>query len=503
MVTPLPKYQLQNVFKKSGVPTHTFVEPQEFNRLIVALRTPGRGMIIEGPSGIGKTSSIRRALEKEGVAESKFLSARRPRDVEAIARLCDQLDGLGLVIIDDFHRLAPGLKNRLGDAIKVLSDEENESSKLVLIGINRAGQSLIDSSPDLLHRVEIIQFGRTNIERIQELIEKGEAALNCEFKNRQTIAEEAEGSFAMTQVLCYEACLQAGILETAERRTEITNSVPAVREAVIKELGSAFWPAARDFATGNKLRREGRAPYLHLLMWLSKTADGVLDTREAIAANPALRGSVSQVIEKGHLATLLGSEPRIGELIHFDAQSQLLTTEDPKFLYFIRHMIWAKFARQVGYDAVEFRGKYDFALSFAGIDRTLAEMICKGLQDRELHVFYDDNESHRILGQDVEEYLAPIYRSEASYVVPLLSNTYPVRIWTKFESDQFRDRFGSNSVIPVLVDGHQPSSWDPAATVGYLTVRNGDDFAADIERTVEMLCSRILEDRRPAKASGE
>ncbi|GFN25462.1 hypothetical protein ADE_11600 [Achromobacter denitrificans] len=455
-------------------------------------------MIIEGPSGIGKTSSVRRALERAGTSAARFLSARRPKDVEEIEELCEKIDELGLVIVDDFHRLPPHLKNRLGDTIKVLSDEENETSKLVLIGINRAGQSLIDSSPDLLHRVEIIQFGRTNLERIQELIEKGQIALNCAFKNQTAIAEEAEGSFAMAQVLCYEACLQANVLETAQQHAEIAISVPAVREAVIKELGSAFLPVARDFATGNKLRREGRAPYLHLLMWLSKTPDGVLDSREALAANPALRGSVSQVIEKGHLATLLRSEPRIGEMIHFDIQSQLLTTEDPKFLYFVRHMIWSKFARQVGYDAVEFRGRYDFALSFAGADRTLADEICRALQDRELHVFYDENESHRILGQDVEEYLAPIYRSEASYVVAMVSKDYPTRIWTKFESDQFKERFGSHSVIPVFIDGYVPPQWDQAWAVGYLTIANGEGVEDQIHRAVGMLCDRILDDRKPS-----
>lgn len=44
--------KLEEVYKISGVPTYTFVEPTEFNRILISLRTPGRGMVIEGPSGI-------------------------------------------------------------------------------------------------------------------------------------------------------------------------------------------------------------------------------------------------------------------------------------------------------------------------------------------------------------------------------------------------------------------------------------------------------------------
>jgi hypothetical protein len=32
---------LEEVFKRSGIPTYTFVEPKEYQHLQVALRTPG------------------------------------------------------------------------------------------------------------------------------------------------------------------------------------------------------------------------------------------------------------------------------------------------------------------------------------------------------------------------------------------------------------------------------------------------------------------------------
>ena len=79
----MPSPLLEEVFKTSGVPTFTFVEPTEYADLVLSLRTPGRGVVIEGPSGIGKTTAVENALNHLGMeANVTKLSARRPRDVE-------------------------------------------------------------------------------------------------------------------------------------------------------------------------------------------------------------------------------------------------------------------------------------------------------------------------------------------------------------------------------------------------------------------------------------
>jgi len=298
--------RIDEVFKKSGVPTHTFVQPAEYDRVLVSLKTPGRCMIIEGPSGIGKTSCVKKAIEDTGLSDScLFLSARKPEDAGLIKEL-PSMRAIGVVVVDDFHRLPTEAKQQLTDFIKTLADEEDQSSKVILIGINRAGQTLVEYAPDVLHRVEVVHVGRANVERIREMIELGQRALNCTISIADEISEEAEGSFAMAQVLCHEACLQSRLLETCvgEIAKEVNVSLPCIREAVIAELTPRFFALARDFATGNKLRREGRAPYLNLLRWLSQTPEGVLDTKEAIAANPGLKGSVTQVIDKGQCSQL-------------------------------------------------------------------------------------------------------------------------------------------------------------------------------------------------------
>jgi len=80
---------------------------------------------------------------------------------------------------------------------------------------------------------------------------------------------------------------------------------------------------------------------------------------------------------------------------------------------YIRSLNWNNFAKRVGFLNIEFESPYDFALSFAGADRSIAEAIANKLSEEEVAVFYDKNEQHRILAKDIQDYLAPIYRSDA------------------------------------------------------------------------------------------
>ena len=150
--------RLEEVFKIGGVPTYTFVQPAEYARLKVALRTHGRGLIVEGPSGIGKSTAVARALTELGSSEiTQALSARDPGDVGYI-ELLPTTDDFGTVVIDDFHVLDNDTRRQIADLLKRLADTESERSKLIIVGINRAGDSLIDHAPDLANRIDTIRF---------------------------------------------------------------------------------------------------------------------------------------------------------------------------------------------------------------------------------------------------------------------------------------------------------------------------------------------------------
>jgi hypothetical protein len=170
---------VEEVFRLSGLPTYTFVEPVRYEEIKVSVRTPGRCSVIEGPSGIGKTTTVTKAIEAIDLQDRVMsLSARRAADVELIAELPAMQD-IGTVIVDDFHRLSDEIKGRLSDYMKVLADSGNDRSKLILIGINKAGQQLVKFAHDLGMRIDVFKLEANPDDKIEDLISLGEQALKC------------------------------------------------------------------------------------------------------------------------------------------------------------------------------------------------------------------------------------------------------------------------------------------------------------------------------------
>lgn len=491
---PSSKNQLSDVFPLSGVPRINFVAPVEFSRLKVALSTKGRGVVVEGPSGIGKTTSINRALEELAMDKAVIsLSARKKDDRDFIQEL-PRFKEAGVVIIDDFHRLDESLSLEIADYLKVLADEGDETTKLIIIGINKAGESLISFGRDLATRLEVIRFEREPDERVEQLIDLGSAGLNVQLDVKDEIIGAANGSFFLAQLLCHETCISADITETSDTLAIPHQSFEHVNGRVVDRLAEEFDRIAVSFASGGKLRREGRAPYLHILRWLSEANEWSIDIEREMAKRPKLKGSVGQVINKGYLSALLEKDDKgIRDVLHYEPTTQVISVEDPKFYYYIRNLSWTKFAQRVGYLNIQFSTTHDFALSFAGEDRKLAKAIFDDLSAREFSVFYDHNEQARILAESVEEYLDPIYRSESTYVVCLLSAYYPTRIWTKFESEAFKTRFGANDVIPIQFEGMQLSFFDTSTTVGFLAFDPTKEFEPQVTRICETLAERVRE----------
>jgi hypothetical protein len=142
---------------------------------------------------------------------------------------------------------------------------------------------------------------------------------------------------------------------------------------------------------------------------------------------------------------------------------------------------------------------YDFALSFAGENRDLASKINALLLEREISVFYDKNEQSRILAENVEEYLAPIYKSEAYFVVVLLSKDYPKKIWTKFESDNFKERFGTNSIIPIWYTDNYPGLFDETQKLGGLSFDPTKDLETQATEITDIIIEKLSDHRNKEK----
>ena len=455
--------------------------------------------MVVGPCGIGKSISIIKAIEETGVYSITYLSARKKEDIELIQMLPDFSD-FGIVVIDDFHVLSNDIKKSLSDYMKTLADEDSVSSKLILIGINKAGDSLVSFSPDLNNRIDTIRFEANPEEKVEEMLTLGENALNIKLNIKSEITTESKGSFHIAQLLAKETCISCDIIDNQSWKAETNTSIETIKSKVNQELGRLFYPKARTFAIGSKLRKEGRAPYLHLLNWLANSPDWSIQIDEMLNQHSNMKLSINQVVEKGFLKKLMEDNSLLQDVIHYDDQSNVLTIDDPKFLFFIRNILWNKFAEQIGFIGIEFNKPYDFALSFAGENRDLANTINSKLLEREISVFYDQNEQHRILAANVEDYLAPIYNSEAEFVIVLLSKDYPKKIWTKFESEQFKQRFGENAIIPIWFSDTDTSLFDESRKYGGLTFNVNGSLEDEAENIVSTVAKK-LEERRKEKSS--
>lgn len=482
--------RVEDVFKTAGVPTYTFVEPEEYNDLIVAIRTPGVSVVVEGPSGIGKTTAAYKALDALGMGDHVVrLNPRKPADRYYISGVREL--GTGVYLIDDFHWLSEEVKADIADYMKVLADEEVRDVKLIVAGINKAGESLMSLAPDLSGRIKVIRFEPSEPAKIRALVEAGSAVLNIKLPAAE-IAAESVGSFQVAQYLCHTMCVRASILERVPVLTTFrANQLTKVREAVVSELADRFAEIAMTFAAGLNFTREGRAPYLHILKWLGEADTWSLHLDRATTQHPEMANSVLSVLSGGHLTTFLQKNPALKDLIHFDERTHVVAVEDPKFYYYIKNLRWAKFAEMVGFIDIDVQNRYDYALSFAGANRDIAKRLHVELTDAQLSVFYDHNEQARLLGADVTEYLAPIYESEASFVICILGPDYPTRIWTQFESKAFKSRFGVESVIPIILKGVTITPFDPVDTTGCIFIDLDQDLDPQITSAVALLKQKI------------
>ncbi|WP_069802822.1 TIR domain-containing protein [Thermogemmatispora onikobensis] len=348
---PLTSYRLDGVFKRTGLPTVTFVPPSIFEPLKLALVEPGRGVVIEGPSGIGKTTAVQKAVQQLGEEEIAragrptitLLSARAPADRERLRTLSQW--HRGVVIIDDFHRLEPGLRQELVDYLKLLADIQPEDRKLVIIGIPGTGQSFISSvSFDTAMRFDRFRMGHASDEEILQLIRQGEQALNVSFECKEDILRLVDGSFILAQFLCYYLCMQNNIIHTQPSPVAIRHHLAKAVQNVMETLERKFDLAIKQFAVAG-------GPYdqtsLSLLEELSQSREGVLWLSLLQQQEPSRAHDLERFFKESW-PQAIASYPDLAYHLFCDPTVGVLLAEDPTLIFYLRHCNLEQLARKVG-----------------------------------------------------------------------------------------------------------------------------------------------------------
>jgi hypothetical protein len=353
---------INDIFRLDGPPRVTFVEPPQFPVLKLELRTMGTGLLVEGPSKIGKSTAIKKAMESLGVPEERQIwwFGQAPPPLDAFRRVLDELlltKQNTWLFIDDFHYLEnEEYRRTLAFRMKALADQDERHAKVTLIGINPLGGSLVQAMPDLAGRFRILRIDRekdwAGSTKIAELIFRGEHAANVQFRRRDEFVVAAGGSFFIAQLLCNRASIQAGVFERAPRTVSIELRPSDVMAAISDELAARYRAPMLDFASYD-VAPPPRGAGLSLLWLLSRSADGFVALKEAKLRFPKL-GTVFDWFLESNLSRCFEQYPSLKGLLYFNRASATLTMEDPQLKFYLRELNWEEFAEASGHGQVRF-----------------------------------------------------------------------------------------------------------------------------------------------------
>lgn len=356
-------YQLHDVFVRSGIPGVTFVERADFQRLKLYLREPNRGVVLEGPSGIGKTTALRKALYalhleliddpfiqtdsytlKEQPTGTVFLfNARNAKHQQKLASLRQWHQGM--VVIDDFHCLPEAISQDIVNYLKELADSIVSTKKLVLVGIPYTGQALVNMAFDVAMRIDVLKFGLVNDELVLRMIEAGEDALNILFDRKDEIVIESNGSLNIAQYLCYNICANEGIVKSQPYLRRVTCDVASEVDTVVSVLEGKFGTVIKSLAAMGKPTNR---TCLHILEALAASEFGVLSLTQLKMVQPQLAHSIDLFISDIWMAKLYQEYPTSKRFLFYNALARTLIIDDPQFTFYLKKLSFTVLAQEVG-----------------------------------------------------------------------------------------------------------------------------------------------------------
>ena len=448
------KLKLGDVFKTVGLPPFTYVKPPYYPEVRADMEQAGRHILIEGPSGIGKSCVVWKAIEELGWVDGLQFSYMSCRDNNA-PRIFDEFMALAIegkptpwptLIVDDFHLLLESVKSELGSRLK----------------------------------------------RIADYVFTGQQALQVLFSDETTLLGEIDGNFWLAQYVCHKICALNSIFETADAPAILTFDMLTIRRRLMEELTPRYLDTAAHFSKGKKWRPGGNKPYMEVFLALKQVPESVVSYDRILA-------TVSERRRPG----LKAIRSRVASVIHNPAKSVDLrkqiafsedsfSIEDPLFRYFMNYLNPDELFARLGIDpqaADRDRAyPYDIGFSFAGEVRDLVEIVNAELKEEDVVTFYDYDQQAFLLALNLEETLARIYSESCRYYLVFMDECYRNKVWTKYERDIMTRPGRANHIIPVVIDdeglagtvgipntiaridlrdiwsGHQPGSeWTPDA----------------------------------------
>lgn len=385
-------YSTREVFTPTKPARIAFVDRNEVNdRLVNALATPGKQIVVYGHSGTGKTTLLLNKLHQvyenhittrcmKGmkfdqlvldafdqlapfyVAEtskkkvsshsveisssyafisSKINASSVEEDFQRQVRILPpQLtpQALGKFIgaakacwvLEDFHKIEDSEKHKLSQLMKVFMDMSDDypDIKIVAVGAVDTARQVVEYDPEMRYRVAEIAVPLMTSEEIKEIIKKGEEALNIRIGS--VIAELVSKHSNGLASVCHHLCLN--MCDAASIQKEVVGDYYQMTDADFQAAVKIYVDEASDtiksaFGKALKPRRRGE-----------NNAEIIIQAMSSFREEGAARFDLLKKIQndrpnypdhrlKSNLNKLCG--PAYGQILRHDSNSSLYSFSDP------------------------------------------------------------------------------------------------------------------------------------------------------------------------------
>lgn len=392
-------YQVREVFTPTTPARVAFVERESINtKLVNALRTPGKQIVVYGHSGSGKTTLLvnklhqlyenhittpcmkgltfdqlvldafdqlspfyiseksdvkKTAITVEMAAAYKLISAKLSNLTAAESGttqsrlLPPQLTPQNLArfigeakccwILEDFHKIEETEKQRLSQLMKVFMDMSDQYAdlKIVALGAVDTARQVVNYDTELKNRVAEIRVELMERREIEEIIEKGERALNIRLDQttKNSIALYSSGLASVCHHLCLNICDAAGI----EGTHPDTTPFPVPRSSLSAALKTYVQEASDSIKSSfdKALKKERKSKYKNaelLLRTLCRSTEDGLARSEILTKIREIEPQFPNSNLEHYLKKLQLEE--YGALLRFSPLSNCYSFTDPFYRVF-------------------------------------------------------------------------------------------------------------------------------------------------------------------------
>lgn len=433
----MKKHDVHKIFTPTTPARLAFVEREQLNtKLVNALRTPGKQMVVFGPTGSGKTTILLNKLQqvyeshltsrcmkglsfealvldafdqlavhycKErtdkqkssfsfqisqeylaiksqiGVAKSREIGMKTDRIIppqltpQVLGRFIGQANSCW--VLEDFHKIDESERVRLSQVMKVFMDMADEYSalKIIAIGAEDTARKVVEYDPEMRNRVAEINVPLMRRDEIEKIVVKGQGLINVKFGD-EVIKGVSSYASGMASV-CHHLCLNACIAKGIyeTQSSQVEIDQSALQEALRTYLDESSDTLKKAFDVAFKLDRVRKYDNKKL----------IIKALSQFGPDGALRTEILTKIRsresrypQGNLTTYLKQlcSEKTTPVIRYDSSSGRFTFSDPIFRVFAIAYFAVNEPKRFGA-----RSSKDFEESFENYMNRLQEILSESI----------------------------------------------------------------------------------------------------------------------------